>query len=369
MKLLICTKTMNCAGGGAERVLAEVASGLATRGHDVTILSFDQPRGSSFYPLQKSIRRIDLALGSTTRPSGLLDSIARMRALRSKILRLAPDVAIGFMHSMFVPLSLSMLGTNVPLIASEHTVYDHYRHRPLQKTLLRLSSRLAVRITCTSQQALLSYPRRIQRKMVVVRNPVRVDTASRADALGSERARKILLSVGRLEIEKDHAVLIDAFSRIAERVPDWDLRIVGEGALREQLEAQISALGLANRVQLPGSTSEISKEYLSAQLFVVPSRYESFGLATAEALAYGLCVVGFADCPGTNQLVHGGKNGILADGSRGRAASLAAVLHSLMTNDRLRARLSGKSHDILDDFSLEHVLDCWERLIEDAVSG
>src|SRR5262249_34945319 len=131
MKLLICTKTMKCAGGGAERVLAEIASGLATRGHEVTVLSFDQPRGTSFYPLQKSIRRIDLALGSTTRPSGLLDSIARIRALRSKILMLAPDVAIGFMHSMFVPLSLSMLGTNVPLIASEHTVYDHYRHRPL----------------------------------------------------------------------------------------------------------------------------------------------------------------------------------------------------------------------------------------------
>jgi glycosyltransferase involved in cell wall biosynthesis len=369
MKLLICTKTMNCAGGGAERVLAEIASGLATRGHEVTILSFDQPGGSSFYPLKKSIRRIDLALGSTTRPSGLLESIARVRALRSKILTLVPDVAIGFMHSMFVPLSLSMLGTNVPLIASEHTVYEHYMHRPLQKALLRLSSHLAVRITCTSQQALLSYPRSMQRKMVVVRNPVSIDNASRADALGSGRARKILLSVGRLEIEKDHAILVNAFSRIADRVPDWDLRIVGEGALHEQLKAQISALGLANRVQLPGATNEISKEYLSAQLFVVPSKYESFGLATAEALAYGLAVVGFADCPGTNQLVHGRNNGILADGTHDRAVSLAAALHSLMTNDRLRGRLSGKSHDILEDFRLEQVLDCWDRLIEEAVSA
>jgi glycosyltransferase involved in cell wall biosynthesis len=202
--------------------------------------------------------------------------------------------------------------------------------------------------------------------MVVVRNPVHIDTESRADALGSGCARKILLSVGRLEVEKDHAVLVDAFSRIAERVPDWDLRIVGKGALHEQLKAQISVLGLANRVQLPGSTNEISKEYLSAQLFVVPSRYESFGLATAEALAYGLTVVGFADCPGTNQLVHGGYNGILADGTHGRATSLAAALNSLMTNDRLRAHLSGKSQDILDDFRLEHVLDCWDRLIEEA---
>jgi glycosyltransferase involved in cell wall biosynthesis len=369
MKLLFCTKTMNCSGGGAERVLAEVASGFATRGHDVMILSFDRESGESFYPLQDSIRRINLGLGSTTEPTRLLDSIARIFAMRSKILMYSPDVVIGFMHSMFVPLSLSMLGTNIPLIASEHTVYDHYRHVPLQKILLWLSSHLVTRITCTSRQALLSYPLSIRRKMVVIRNPIRIDAKACPDTLGSGRARKILLSVGRLGIEKDHAVLNNAFSRIAEQVPDWDLRIVGEGALRQQLQAQISALGLGDRIQLPGPTRDIAKEYSSAQLFVVSSRYESFGLATAEALAHGLPVVGFADCPGTNQLVHPGRNGVLVDGNPDRAASLATALHAMMTDDRLRVRLSGNSNDILNNFRLEYVLDCWERLLEKTISA
>jgi glycosyltransferase involved in cell wall biosynthesis len=332
------------------------------------VLSFDRPGGAPFYPLHESIRRIELGLGSTTDPARLFDSIARVFAMRSAVWMYSPDVVVGFMHSMFVPLSLSMLGSRIKLIASEHIIYEHYKHVPLEKILLWLSSYLITRITCTSTQALLSYPLPIQRKMVVIENPVGINTDGYADALGSGRTRKVLLSVGRLEMQKDHQVLIDAFSAIADKVPDWDLRIIGEGALRKQLEAQISTLGLANRVQLPGPTREITKEYLSAQLFVVSSRYESFGLSTAEALAHGLPVVGFAACPGTNQLVRTGQNGILADGTD-RAASLAAALHALMTDNRLRARLSIKSSDILNNFHPERVFDCWERLIEKTISA
>lgn len=113
MRLLFCTKTMNHAGGGAERVLAEIASGLVTRGHDVMVLSFDRPGGESFYPLHDSIQRIELGLGSTTGSARVLDSIARIFAMRSKIVMCSPDVVIGFMHSMFVPLSLSMLGLSL----------------------------------------------------------------------------------------------------------------------------------------------------------------------------------------------------------------------------------------------------------------
>jgi glycosyltransferase involved in cell wall biosynthesis len=369
MKLLFCTKSMNCAGGGAERVLAEVASGLASRGHDVMVLSFDCPGGASFYPLHNSIRRIELGLGPTTTRSHFFDTIARIFALRSKILMCAPDVVIGFMHSMFVPLGLSMLGIRIKLIASEHIIYDHYENLPLQKLFLLASSFFVTRITCVSKQALLSYPFPIRRKMVAIRNPVRIDINARAHTFISEHARKVLLTVGRLEIQKDHEILIKAFSKIAERVPDWDLRIIGEGGLRAQLETQISVLGLKDRIQLPGPTRDIAKEYLSAKLFVVSSRYESFGLATAEALAYGLPVVGFADCPGTNELVHPGKNGVLADGSNDRGESLAAALEAIMINNQLRLRLSGNSKDVLNKFCLESVLDDWERLIETTISS
>ena len=70
MKLLFGIKSMDVAGGGAERVLAIVASGLAKRGHDVSVLSFDAPGGNSFYPLESGVRRICLGMGPTDTSSG-----------------------------------------------------------------------------------------------------------------------------------------------------------------------------------------------------------------------------------------------------------------------------------------------------------
>jgi glycosyltransferase involved in cell wall biosynthesis len=362
VKLLFCIKAMNNPGGGAERVLADVANGLVERGHQVAVLTSDPPGGESYYPLHSNIERIELDLAPTDKASNFLITLRRIFAMRCKIRMCSPDVVVGFMHSTFVPLSLSMLATNIPLLGSEHIIYDHYRHLPLQKFLLLLSSSLITRITCTSTQALLSYPSAIQRKMVVIRNSVAIPTGARADILGSGQARKVLLSVGRLEAQKDHSVLVNAFAQITEKVPDWDLRIVGDGALRAQLEAQILALGLANRVQLPGPTKDIWKEYSSAQLFVMPSRYESFGLATAEALSQGLPVIGFADCPGTNELVRPGENGVLVPPSGDRARSLAGAMLSLMKSEELRGRLAAGSKP-LEEYRLERVLDRWEHVL------
>jgi glycosyltransferase involved in cell wall biosynthesis len=369
MKLLFCIKSMNCAGGGAERVLAEVASGLAERGHEVAVLSFDRPVGRSFYPMHHSIQRIEIGLGPTTEPSGLLDTLTRIIVMRAKILDFLPDVVIGFMHSSFIPLSLSMLGKKIKLIASEHIVYEHYKNLPLQRCLLLLTAHLIPVFTCTSEQALLTYPYSVRRKMVVISNPVSIGVNARANTVGCGLSRKTLLSVGRLEDQKDHSVLIRAFSKIAEELPDWDLRIVGGGSLRAQLAAQAKALRLENRIQLPGPTTDISKEYLTAQIFVVSSRYESFGLATAEALAHGLPVVGFADCPGTNELVRCGRNGLLASGGLDRAESMANALRVLMTDDQLRISLSSCSKDTLETFQLGPVVDRWEQLMEKTVTA
>ena len=222
MKLMFCIKSMNSPGGGAERVLAEVSSGLAKRNHEITILSFDPPGGQSFYELHGDIKRLELDLGSPSAPASFRETVLRVAALRSDIREYAPDIVIGFMHSMFIPLSLSMRGIDIPLIASEHVVYDYYRGLPLQKALLHISARLIARMTCVSEQAKHSYPPYMQRKMIVAANPICVVTEGSADALSSARGRKSLLSVGRFEAEKNHDVLIEAFSRIADQVEEWD---------------------------------------------------------------------------------------------------------------------------------------------------
>jgi glycosyltransferase involved in cell wall biosynthesis len=265
---------------------------------------------------------------------------------------------------MFIPLGLALIRSSVPLIASEHIVAHHYHSRHLEALLLRLTPFLVWCITCVSEQAISSYSDCLQRVMVVVPNPVTVQATSRADVIAAGRPRKTLLSLGRLEPQKDHAILVEAFAQVADDLPDWDLRIVGEGSLRPALESLINKLGLNGRVFLPGATKNVAAEYLGAQLFVLASRYESFGLTTAEALGHGLPVVGFSDCPGTNRLIRPRINGALADGNVSRAQSLARELKTLMSSGRLRARLADQAAFSGREYKLENVCDRWEQLLQ-----
>jgi len=158
-------------------------------------------------------------------------------------------------------------------------------------------------------------------------------------------------------------VLISAFGSIAAHFPNWTLRIVGEGELRGALEVQIKSLGLKGKVELAGAQSNVDAEFVAANLFVVSSLFESFGLATAEALLHGLPAIGFADCSGINELIRDRENGRLVTGSD-RVSALADVLAELMRNPSERQRLSNSSREwIQDKYGISGVLDRWESIL------
>lgn len=361
LKILFATKAMGNPGGGAERVLASVASGLSRRGHDVQVLTYDQPNSTSYYSLDPNISFLRLGIGSASRPTNLIETLRRVIALRSTLTELRPDVVIGFNASMFMPLYLSLFGVRIPLIASEHSSYEHYRWKPPLALLLRLAPVFTKRITVVSEHVLRTFPRSLQSHMVVVQNPVNGANHLRAQVAGTGN-RNVLLAVGRLSAEKDHGILIDAFSSLAPSLPNWDLRIVGDGELRAALEEKITRERLIGRVLMPGSVKDISREYLNAQILVMPSRYEGFGLVVAEALAHGLPVVGFGDCHGVNSLIRNNVNGILVDSGRNRVAALAAALRALMESSDAREALARRC-EIPQGFEPEQVVDKWEELI------
>ena len=365
MKILFCIKAMNNPGGGAERVLATVANGLADRGHEVAVLTFEQPGGQSFYPLNHTIQRLDLGIGSTVHPATTRETLKRLPALRRAVLQYAPNVAIGFMHSIFIPLGLAMLGTSIPIIASEHIVPKHYQSRRFIETCLLSATPLLVRrITCVSEQVRLSYPFYLRKSMVAIANPVAIKP-SHSPSPQQPKFGKTLLSVGRLEPQKDHTTLVQAFGQIAAEFPEWQLKIVGDGSLRENLEAQIQSLGLSDRISLAGSTQDIVAEYQTADLFVIPSKYESFGLTTIEALSYGLPAVGFKDCQGTNRLIKPGINGDLVDAVGNRVMALATTLKKLMSSECLLQALSNGTVVSLESYRVENVLARWEALLDE----
>lgn len=365
---MFAIKALGNQGGGAERVLVDVASGLARRGHTVCIVSSDSEGEPPYYPVDGRVRLIRLGIGNTATKSTISEIFCRVWKLRRSILEASPDVVVGFMQSTYVPLGFALTGSGIPMIASEHIGPEHYRNRWLERVVLNLTPLVASRITVVSTQVQQSFNPWLRRRMIAVPNPVAFVAKVAAVRSAYCEGEKVLLCVGRLTPQKDHAVLLSAFGLIAAEFPDWCLRIVGEGELRPMLQEMIYSLGLGSRVELAGATSRIEVEYAAADLFVLPSSYESFGLATAEALLHGLPAVGFADCPGTNELIRDGENGQLVRGPD-RKAALATVLAGLMRDPAKRARLSGSSRQwILDQYGIEGVLDQWESVLKVVVN-
>lgn len=364
MKILFAIKSMDGVGGGAERVLADVTSGLAELGHCVLILTYDRPNGKSFYPLDSSINRISLSIGSSGQSSTVCETLQRMLAMRRSIAEINPDIVVGFMHSMFIPLGLALAGTRIPVIASEHIGMEHYKYHPLEYLLLQLTPYLTKKIIVISEKLRNGFNGHLKKDMTVISNPVCVPKISAGDRVDSNSSQKVILAVGRLVPQKDHKTLIDAYAMLADDFPGWNLRIFGDGELQTDLEAQIKKIALEERIQLSSTTPDIGKEYLSAQIFVVPSLYESFGLATAEALVYGLPAVGFADCSGTNEVIKHDKNGVLVQGEQ-RVVALADGLRRLMSSSALRKRLGDAGPDSMADFSKKKICDKWEKLLQE----
>lgn len=362
MKLLFAIKKLSSATGGAERVLCEVSSELASRGHDVTIVTFDQQGGQPFYHLDGRVKRIDLGVGESGRSARVVESLRRIALLRGVVKNEQPQVVIGFMHSMFILLAFSLIGSGIPVIGSEHIVPEHYRKRPLQYMLLALSSYFLSNITVLSKQIRQKYSKSIRGKMVVMPNPVM--PAKGSSVPGGEKLKYTILNIGRLDKQKDHETLIRAFNVIAEIYPDWDLKIIGEGALYSKLQNLINELGLEGRVHLQGFTTNIENEYCDADVFAMSSRYEAFGLVTAEAMSYGLPVVGFADCPGTNELIQDDVTGYLVAEKKDRVEAFASALKKLLSNPSLRVKFGGAGKLALGKkYSINYVVDLWENLL------
>lgn len=167
--------------------------------------------------------------------------------------------------------------------------------------------------------------------------PGRRSAALRAAWNAADERQLVMLYVGRLAAEKNVVLALRAFEAIRYLWPGTRMVVVGDGPLRARLEAQFPAAYFAG-VQ---RGEALAQHYASADLFVFPSRSETFGNVTLEALASGLVVVAF-DCAAAAELVRSDDNGVLVapDDEAGfiSAAARASAMAQTHSPLRLRAR-------------------------------
>jgi glycosyltransferase involved in cell wall biosynthesis len=199
----------------------------------------------------------------------------------------------------------------------------------------------------------------------VIRNPVELPIAQVPPLLQPAAycadGRKMLLAVGRLSPEKRFAMLVEAFSGIAGRNPDWDLVILGEGPLRDELEAQVQRLGLKDCVHLPGRVGNAQDWYDRANAFAMTSSVEGFPNVLLEALASGLPALAIDCLTGPSELVEDEVNGVLLPGNSD-TGELSAGLERLIRSQW--PRLVEKCVQTRETHGIAAVAQIWLDLFE-----
>jgi glycosyltransferase involved in cell wall biosynthesis len=155
---------------------------------------------------------------------------------------------------------------------------------------------------------------------------------------------KVLIAVGRMVAQKDHATLIRAFARVAAR-RDLRLVILGDGPLRGELSSLAAALGVADRVDMPGFVDNPLPLISRAAALALASRFEGFGNVLVEALACGVQAVS-ADCPyGPSEILESGRFGRLAPvgDPEALAEAMRLALDAPIDADLLRSRAAAFS--------------------------
>lgn len=355
--------------GGAERVTTTLANYWDNDGWQVTIVTMAS-RERDFYPLNSEIKRIALKLDSDS--SNFMHAVSnnfrRIRALRAVLKKEKPDVAIAVMTTANCLLSVAGLGLPTPIIGSEHT---HPPAMPLSSTweaLRRWSyARLSVLVALTQQSADWLQQNTLAPRVEIIPNATNYPIAIKEPRIPPANSKRTaayshsLLSVGRLAEEKGFDRLITAFSMVCYNYPEWVLVIVGEGVLRTDLESQVHALGISDRVQFPGAVGNVGEWYEAADLYVLSSRFEGLPVTLLEALAHGLPAVA-VDCEtGPRDIIRHDTDGLLVP--QNDPGSLALALSRLMGDEVLRERFAARAIEARERFSLARIASMWEDLL------
>ncbi|MDO9457065.1 stealth conserved region 3 domain-containing protein [Nocardioides sp.] len=370
MKVSFLIATVHDIGGTAGAVVTQ-ANALARRGVDVEILSVFPPEGRTHFPLGPGVVVRDLVDNSLETLRGRTPLLIPDNADPGLDARVdaALEAALPALRSdVLVTVTPAMLTYAVQL-APARTVVVHQEHRsshsrPNSRHLLLDVARRADVVAMLTEP--MAHWLRVELgsdcpEVVVVPNALAPGFRPR-----SPLTEPVIVGVGRLASEKQWPVLVRAFGAVADRIPEWRLRIFGEGHGRFETMGMVRKLGLYDRVELPGPTSDMQAEWARASLSALTSQPgEGFPLVIQEAMAAGVPVIAYDMPTGPRDQIDHGVDGLLV--TQGVEAGLSAAILRLATDPAERLRMGAAALTKAATWDGEAIASRWIEVFEDAL--
>jgi len=327
------------------------------------LFTFDQPRETD-YPTDPGVDRTDLHLMRESQSfwQALINNSRRIHRLRNAIRDAQPDVVLSLSTTVNVTALLACRRLCTPVIVSEHI--DPWRQQlpSAWRFLRKRTYPRAAAITVETGAVEHFFQQMAPRVPIhVVANPVKSPVQRTLDVPKHPGARRQIVALGRLVPQKGFDLLIESFRRLADQHPNWDVRIIGDGPSREQLQQQIADCKLKDRVELYGWSTNPGPLLAQGDLFVFSSRYEGFGIALMDAMACGLPVISF-NCPhGPAEIVRHNVDGLLV--APEDIGALVDAMDRLMSSPQERKRLASRAPEVLTRFSEERYFEKWRTIL------
>jgi glycosyltransferase involved in cell wall biosynthesis len=375
-KIVFCTPAIYSAGG-VERVVAVKANYFAERlGYDVSIIVTEGKGSDAFFPVSNQVRIINYELNfeelwQLPFWKKVIAYIRKQRLFKKKLeadlMQLRPDFVISTLRREINFINQIKDGSikigELHVNRANYRTFDGRNSNWVKRLFSRFWSRSLLghlkqldRMVVLTDSALNDWPE--LDNVVKIPDPLPFKIES-----NSELSAKRVVSIGRYAYDKGNDLLLRAWAIIEKQAPDWTLDVYGNGD-RASYQQQLVELGIdQQRCHLYGPTTDVKKVYLSSSLFVLPSRFEGFGLVLIEAMACGVPVIAF-DCEnGPRSIISHGASGFLIPPFDVEAMADKILL--LMRDDSLRKAMGFKAQKAACQYDIDTVGKLWNQLFDE----
>ena len=343
--MFVCQSLAN---GGAERVVSVLSEAMKDK-YQVYILTLGS--NASAYPVSKNVK----VIAPNINKKGFAQKRARIKTIKKTIIEYGIDIIIAFSHYNAMYSVLAARGMkNVRVIGSERNDPAQLADRKFLNWYRNRLYRKLDCLVCQTEDAKNYFPEEIQKKSVIILNPLKKDLPARFEG----KREKRIVSFSRLEKQKNIPMLIDAFEMLHKECPEYRLDIYGNGSEKDSILEYLKQKGMTDCVKISPFQKNIHEIVLRATAFALSSDYEGLSNSMLEAMAIGLPTV-VTDCPcgGARMVIKDGENGLLVP--VGDSKTMYKKLKYLIDNPEVAEKISQAGTLLRTELSMEEISKQW----------